>query len=149
MRRTLLAAVAVLTALSGCAEPVAQEPTCAEQKAADEAKVHTTRWEPPAQLAELGEYVEIHWQARALSDPCSRAPGPTDWTYQGVVRLRPEDTRRLAAKPGWQPAAPQVWPALAEFVPKSASWQTPGSGAGPRIYLDAGHDLALFTHTTS
>jgi hypothetical protein len=149
MRRTLLATMAVLAALTACSVGSGSEPTCAEQKAADEAKVHTTRWDPPAQLAELGEYVEIHWQARALGDPCSRAPGPTDRTYQGVVKLRPEDAGTLAARPGWQPATPEVWPALAEFVPAGGSWQVSDGGAGPRIYLDQAQALAVFTHTTS
>jgi hypothetical protein len=140
----LLATVAVLVALAACAE----EPDCTERKAADEAKVRTTRWDPPAQLADLGEYVEIHWQVRTLGDPCSRAPGPTDRAYQGVVKLRPEDARTLAAKPGWQPATPEVWPALVEFVPPVAVWQR-GSGSGPTIYLDAANATALFTLNTS
>jgi hypothetical protein len=150
MRRMLLATVMLLAALTACSVGSGDEPTCAEQKAADEAKVRTTRWDPPAQLAELGEYVEIHWQAHALGDPCSRAPGPTDWTYQGVVKLRPEDARTLSARPGWQPATPDVWPALAEFVPASAAWQSAdAAGQGRRIYLDAERGHALFTITTS
>jgi hypothetical protein len=144
MRRMLLATMAVLATVSACTEPASTKPTCAEQKAADEAKVRTTRWDPPAQLAALGEYVEIHWQAKALGDPCSRAPGPTDWTYQGVVKLRPEDARTLAARPGWQPATPEVWPALAEFVPAGTTWQR-ADGTGPTIYLDAANTHALFT----
>jgi hypothetical protein len=150
MRRMLLATLAVLATLTACSEPGEGGPSCAEQKAADEAKVRTARWDPPAQLADLGEYLEIHWQARALGDPCSRAPGPTDWTYQGVVKLRPEDARTLAAKPGWQPATPDVWPALVEFVPTVAVWQrADNGGAGPRIYLDAANATALFTINTS
>jgi hypothetical protein len=149
MRRMLFATMAALATLtvSGCAEPAATKPTCAEQKAADEAKVRTSRWDPPAQLADLGEYVEIHWQAKALGDPWSRAPGPTDWTYQGVVTLRPEDARTLAARPGWEPATPEVWPALAEFVPAGATWQK-ADGTGPTIYLDAASAHALFTLST-
>src|SRR5215213_10137256 len=112
MRRLLLLTVAVLASLTACTADSGERNNCAEQKAADEAKVRTSRWDPPAQLAELGEYLEIHWQARALGDPCSRVPGPTDWTYQGVVKLRPDDVRTLAARPGWQPATPEVWPAL-------------------------------------
>ena len=147
----LLATVAVLAALTACTEPAAEKPAgCATQKAADEAAVRTTRWDPPAQLAALGEYVEIHWQARALGDPCSRAPGPTDWSYQGVVKLRPEDAKALAAKPGWQPATPQIWPALAEFAPPGAAWQrADGADQGPIIYLDAANARALFSITTS
>ena len=146
----LLATVAVLAALGACTEPAAEKPAaCAEQKAADEAKVRTTRWDPPAQLAALGEYVEIHWQARALGDPCSRAPGPTDWSYQGVVKLRPEDARSLAATPGWQPATPEIWPALAGFAPPAANWQRADGGQGPTIYLDVTNASAVFTITTS
>jgi hypothetical protein len=149
-RMLLLATVALLAALSACTEPAqAPKAACADQKAADEAAVRTTRWDPPAQLAELGEYVEIHWQARALGDPCSRAPGPTDWSYQGVVKLRPEDARVLAAKPGWQPAAPEIWPALAEFSPPGAAWQKADGGQRPILYLDATNATALFTITTS
>ena len=109
----------------------------------------TTRWDPPAQLAALGEYVEIHWQARALGDPCSRAPGPTDWSYQGVVKLRPEDARALAAQPGWQPATPEIWPALDEFAPPAADWQRADGDQAPTIYLDAASAVALFAITTS
>jgi hypothetical protein len=151
-RMLLLATVAVLAALGAgaCTEPAAEKPAgCAEQKAADEAAVRATRWDPPAQLADLGEYVEIHWQARALGDPCSRAPGPTDWSYQGVVKLRPEDARALAARPGWQPATPEIWPALAEFAPPGASWQRADGGQAPTIYLDAANSVALFAITTS
>jgi hypothetical protein len=148
MRRMLLAALVAVAASSACTESSPAGPGCAAQKAADEAKIHTTRWDPPGQLADLGEYLEIHWQARALGDPCSPAPGPTDWTYQGVVKLRPDDARTLAAKPGWQPATPEVWPALVEFVPAVATWQR-GSGGGPAIYLDATSATALFTLSTS
>jgi len=149
-RMLLLATVAVLATLTACGDPApAPKPACAEQKAADEAAVRTTRWDPPAQLAALGEYVEIHWQARALGDPCSRAPGPTDWSYQGVVKLRPEDARALAAQPGWQPATPEIWPALDEFAPPAADWQRADGDQAPTIYLDAAGAVALFAITTS
>ena len=120
-RMLLLATVAVLATLTACGDPApAPKPACAEQKAADEAAVRTTRWDPPAQLAALGEYVEIHWQARAL-----------------------------AAQPGWQPATPEIWPALDEFAPPAADWQRADGDQAPTIYLDAASAVALFAITTS
>jgi hypothetical protein len=106
-------------------------PACADQLKADEAKVQTTRWDPANDLPDLGQYLAIHWQARALGNPCSQAPGPTDWMYEGVVQLRPEDARSLAGKYEWQVVTgatslvspgPQVWPALASFVTADVRW---------------------------
>jgi hypothetical protein len=108
---------------------------CEESVRAGEAKVRTDPWDPPEQLPDLGAYPEIHWQVRALGNPCGRAPGPTDWAYQGVVRLRPEDARALAQRYGFVPyasvdpeelphsASPaDAWPALVPFLPTEPRW---------------------------
>ncbi|MGB2570987.1 hypothetical protein ACPFP2_21415 [Micromonospora citrea] len=106
---------------------------CRESVQAGEAKVRTDRWNPPEEIPGLGDYPEIHWQVRALGDPCTRAPGPTDWAYQGVVRLRSEDARRLAKRYEFvpytsvgQPPHPDspadAWPALVPFLPTQAHW---------------------------
>ena len=141
------------------------DPSCADKLKADEAKVRTSRWKPTDQLPGLGRYIKIHWQARAAGNPCSRAPGPTDWTYQGVVQLHPEDARSLAANYHWQPVAAatssetqvlQVWSGLAEFVPDNVRWlysdaydQAPPHGAWRRLYLDPDRALVLFALSTS
>ncbi len=130
---------------------------CADQLKVDEAKVRTTRWEDPGDLPALGQYLTIHWQAKALGDPCSRMPGPTDWMYQGIVHLRPSDARSLASGYDWQDLAssaapePQVWPALAPFVPANAHWLHSDTydNAEPQsrwrhLYLDPERAIALF-----
>jgi hypothetical protein len=71
---------------------------CQESMDVAEAKVRTDRWDPPEEMPGLGDYPEIHWQVRALGNPCSREPGPTDWAYQGAVKLRPQEARRLAVE---------------------------------------------------
>jgi hypothetical protein len=159
-RPTIMAvtAAAAVLWLGGCTadDPpdTAQAAQCDEQRKADEAAVRTTRWDPPADVADLGGYAEIHWQARALGDPCSRVPGPTDWVYQGVVRLQPADAQRLAAAPGWEAATPEVWPGLVAFVPAGAQWRRApdnqaGGQPGRQLYLDADHAHALFTISRS
>ncbi|SCG66372.1 hypothetical protein GA0070560_12338 [Micromonospora halophytica] len=108
---------------------------CQDSVRAGEAKVRTDRWNPPQEMPGLGDYPEIHWQVRALGNPCTRAPGPTDWVYQGVVRLRSEDARRLAeryefvpyasADPGGLPysgSPADAWPALVPFLPPQPRW---------------------------
>ncbi|RAY13494.1 hypothetical protein DPM19_20800 [Actinomadura craniellae] len=154
----VVAAVIVATVMA------TSDPRCADQLKAGEAKVRTSRWEPAGELPGLGRYVEIHWQVRALGNPCSRSvPGPTDRTYQGVVRLRPEDARSLAARYDWRPVAaasesePQVWPALAKFVPGDVRWlhsdaydqAPPQSEDSRRLYLDPDRALALFDLTNA
>jgi hypothetical protein len=133
---------------------------CADQLKVDESKVRTTRWDPDTDLPDLGLYLDMHWQARALGNPCSRAPGPTDWMYQGVVQLGPEAARSLAGKYEWQavtgvpssaPSEPQVWPALASFVMADAHWMhsdaydaVPPQSRWRHLYLDPDHAVALF-----
>lgn len=108
---------------------------CQESVHAGEAKVRTDRWDSPEEMPDLGDYPEIHWQVRALGNPCTRAPGPTDWAYQGVVKLRPEDARRLAERYEFVPYASvnldelphssspaDAWPALVPFLPTESRW---------------------------
>jgi hypothetical protein len=84
-----LAAVflAVFLAASGCAGGPARD--CARQLAEDEAEVRTNHEWTEQDLPGLGGYTSVRWQLRAAGDPCSRMPGPTDWHYQGVLRLTP------------------------------------------------------------
>lgn len=132
-RGPIAAVVAVLVAagVAGCTEAgkAAEPPSaCQASVQAGEAKVRTERWDPPAELPDLGDYLEIHWQARAAGDPCDRAPGPTDWVYQGVVKLRPDDARKLAEQYEWgaaselDPPGP-MWDALKPFVPDGVVWR--------------------------
>jgi hypothetical protein len=151
----VVAAGVTLLAVAAC---TSSGKSCADNVAAGEAKVRTTTWEDAADLPGLGEYTEIHWQVDALGNPCSRAPGPTDWAYQGVVRLRPDDARALAAAYEWQPIAVdppdnpvEVWPALATYVPADAGWlrsdaydELPPQIKWRRLYFDPDRGVALF-----
>jgi hypothetical protein len=137
LRRCAIIALAGAALMAGCTEAgQAGEPASACQASlrADEAKVRTERWDPPTELPDLGEYLEIHWQARAAGDPCDRAPGPTDWRYQGVVKLKPADAKALAEQYDWgaveasadpnDPDTPaQLWDALKPFVPADVRWR--------------------------
>ena len=122
--------------------------------------MHITRWDPATDLPDLGEYLDIHWQARALGNPCLRAPGPIDWMYEGVVQLRPDAANLLAAKYEWQVVTgvassgadgPLVWPALASFVTAGTRWMhsdaydaAPHQSRWRRLYLDPDHAVAMF-----
>ncbi|MDT0533365.1 hypothetical protein RM555_30700 [Micromonospora sp. DSM 115977] len=138
---------------------------CRESVRAEEAKVRTKRWDPPEELPGLGDYLEIHWQVRSLSgEPCGRAPGPVDWAYQGVVRLRPADARTLAQRYDFVPYAPaepdqapltspaDAWPALAPFLPAAPRWlhsraydeATPAT-RWRTAFLDVEHRTLFFT----
>lgn len=138
-------------------------PECRESVRAEEAKVRTDRWAPPEQLPDLGDYPEIRWQLRSSGDPCGRAPGPVDWAYQGVVRLRPADARTLAQRYDFVPYAPAVpaphsgspadaWPALAPFLPAAPRWlhsraydeATPAT-RWRTAFLDVEHRTLFFT----
>ncbi|MEU4775203.1 hypothetical protein [Micromonospora sp. NPDC023644] len=177
-RRAVLVAVlggsaALLTLVAGCVGAailaVGDDPdeagACRESVRVEEAKVRTDRWAPPEQLPDLGDYPEIHWQLRASGDPCGRAPGPTDWAYQGVVRLRPEDARTLAQRYGFEPYAPagpdqaphsggpaDAWPALAPFLPAAPRWlhsrsydEGNPSTRWRAAFLDVEHRTLFFT----
>ncbi|MET8257986.1 hypothetical protein [Micromonospora sp. NPDC005205] len=109
--------------------------SCQKSLQVAEAKVRTDRWDPPEEMPDLGDYLEIHWQVRAGGNPCSRAPGPTDWEYQGVIKLRPEDTRALAERYEFRPWSSvdldelshsskptDAWSALVPFLPTSPTW---------------------------
>lgn len=140
--------------------------SCVATSQADEAKIRTDRWQSLAEdLPEIGDYVEIHWQARAAGDTCSRASGPTDRRYQGLVRLQPQDARALADGYDWQPVAAtaspgtyqwdtpaQMWPALTAFSPAEPHWLHSGAyakahfqhGRWGDLYLDPAAGFAFF-----
>ncbi|MER6754155.1 hypothetical protein ABT235_08260 [Micromonospora echinofusca] len=175
-RRALVAVLggsaALLLVVVGCAgvailtvsDDPDETPACRDSVRAEEAKVRTDRWAPPEDLPDLGDYPEIHWQLRASGDPCSRAPGPTDWAYQGVVRLRPADARTLAQRYGFVPYAPaepdqppltspaDAWPALAPRLPAAPRWlhSRAYDEANPATrwrtaFLDVEHRTLFFT----
>lgn len=141
--------------------------SCSETLRADEAKVRTDRWpQLTDDLPGVGEYVEIHWQTRAVGNPCSRVPGPTDWHYQGLVRLRAEDAHALAKGYDWQPMSvspspgtyqfdtpTQMWPALVPFAPAETRWLHSQSYASAQsfehgrwgdLYFDPANGMAFF-----
>ncbi|WP_146603932.1 hypothetical protein [Micromonospora deserti] len=137
------ASAAILLVAVGCAAAAilsisdgpGEVSKCQESLHAAEAMVRTDRWDPPEEMPDLGDYPEIHWQVRAQGSPCSRGPGPTDWAYQGVVKLRPEDARRLAERYEFVPWASvdpdelphssspaDAWSALVPFLPTEPRW---------------------------
>ncbi|PGH45119.1 hypothetical protein COO58_12330 [Micromonospora sp. WMMA1996] len=104
----------------------AEERDCVARVAAEESTVRTDRRWTDREVPGVGAYPEIHWQVDYPSFACSRAPGPTDLRYQGVVRLAPADARALAATYAWTPvtgAAPEVWPGLTGHVPDGVRWR--------------------------
>ncbi|MGC5288811.1 hypothetical protein [Micromonospora sp. DT231] len=164
-RAAMLAAAVGLLVVIGCVTTVVVETRgCRESLKADEAKVRVSRWDPPEDLPNIGEYSEIHWQARALGNPCSLVPGPTDWEHQGVAVLRPQDARTLAAQFEFVPFAADkpaelphsrtpagVWPSLVSFLPTEPRWlhsqaydETPPSPGGRVVFLDVEHQTLLF-----
>ncbi|MGK5675663.1 hypothetical protein ACSNOB_22810 [Micromonospora sp. URMC 106] len=164
-RARAVAVAAAIGLVAGCGGgPPREAQGCRKSVREAEAKVRADRWDPPEELPDLGDYPEIHWQARALGDPCSRVPGPTDWAYQGVVRLHPQDARRLAERYDFVPLAAgapahlgqgktpaDVWPGLQPFVPAGARWlhsrsydEAPPATRGRVAFLDAEHRTVLF-----
>lgn len=104
----------------------------------------------------IGDYLELHWFARALGDPCSRAPGPTDVQYFGLAQLRPASVSALSTTYHWSPSLPpQLPPALASSLPADLEWQHSGdyptTAAGRTVTLsfEPAHALVYFVLTTS
>ncbi|MCI4065126.1 hypothetical protein MRQ36_22185 [Micromonospora sp. R77] len=170
-RRPLLVAVigaaaVLLLAVVGCAwagfrlvgDDRTETRACQDSVTAAAAKVRTDRWDPPGELPDLGDYPEIHWQVRTQGNPCSRAPGPTDRAYQGVVTLRPEDARALAERYDFVPLAAgnpngpaDLWPALVPFLPSGSRWlhsrsydETAPSTRWRTAFLDVEHRTLVF-----
>ncbi|MER6592270.1 hypothetical protein ABT214_10515 [Micromonospora purpureochromogenes] len=156
----LLAAVPILVLLAACGGvawlvggEVAADRACPDRLAADKAEVRTDRGFPAEHLPGLGDFLDVHWQVDTEANPCSRVLGPTDWMYQGVVRLRPADARALAAAYPWEPATaePAVWPGLSPYVPAGVRWRHSAAydegAAGSRhieLHLDPDRAVALF-----
>jgi hypothetical protein len=164
-------AAAMLLAVVGCAaagfpligDDRTDAQTCQESVQDAETKVRTDRWDPPADLPDLGDPPEIHWQLRAPGNPCSRMPGPA-FAYQGVVTLRPEDARTLPKRYEFVPwtsvsldelphdsSPADVWPALVPFLPSeprclhSRSYNETAPSPRWRVaFLDVEHQTLLF-----
>ncbi len=140
-----LAALAVLGCQSAPRDTGrATDADCQLKLKADEAAVRTDHHWTDKDVPGIGSYVDIHWQLKALGNPCSRAPGPTDWQYQGLVALAPPDAAALAKTVEWQPSSsPPAWPALATLIPPGTNWTR--NSAYPDLYVDAAKALAFFT----
>lgn len=116
------------------------EADCTSQTEAFSKTVQDSRKWTEKEIPGIGEYLEIHWLGKPASDPCSRAPGPTDWYYQGFVRLRPPDAAVLQTAKDWKPQAPEeIWPGLRPFAPASPQWMRSGNETvySGLVYLDA------------
>lgn len=121
------------------------EADCRAKLDASAAVVRTDHRWTDQQVPGIGHYVDIHWQARALGNPCSRPPGPTDWQYQGLVQLAATDAAALANSRDWQPSsAPPAWPALAALIPAGTTWSRAAD-----VSFEPGHALLFFTLTDS
>jgi hypothetical protein len=122
-----------------------QAADCRAKLDASAAVVRTDHRWTDQQVPGIGNYVDIHWQARALGNPCSRVPGPTDWQYQGLVQLATPDVEPLAKSRDWQPSgAPPAWAGLAALIPAGTTWSRAAD-----VYLDHNHALLFFTLTDS
>jgi len=153
---------------SGSHKPSAgdhHEPSCAAK--VKDAKVQTERRWTDDDFPGIGDYLEIHWEGLPAHNPCSRASGPIDWEYQGLVRLRPADAKALEQAYDWHPmpAHPsgkeyagdtpkQMWPELARYAPSGARWQHSRTYADENLlperwgdlYFDPDHDVAFFVY---
>jgi hypothetical protein len=149
------------------------EDDCQNKVEAAEAKLRTDRRWTERDIPGIGNYREIHWQVRALGHPCPRAPGPTDYAYQGIVFLRPADAAALARRYDWAPVATsgssgqsdkekpsglsRMSPPLARLAPAGVRWRHSEQYAengvaladSPDLYLDPDHSVAFFTLHTS
>jgi hypothetical protein len=105
---------------------------CETEVAAAKEHVYTAKRWTEADLPGIGDYLEVHYHLTEAGAPCTRGvPGPDDWGFQGLIRLRPEDAEKLAAAYDWVPLAGQelgfgspaeMWPGLAPFAPVGAGW---------------------------
>lgn len=98
--------------------------------------VHTTRWEPAADLSDLGNYKHIHWQGDAPGNTCLHKRKRSEFSYQLVIRLTPDDAAALVARmekarpsrPGSDSndlnpdGYPVPWPPLQRWVPANGRW---------------------------
>lgn len=127
---------------------------CTQQAQAEAAALRTGRDWTAEDIPGIGDYLEIHWQAGTLGVACSRAPGPTDWRAEGVVRLRDTDAAGFA---GWPAATgtPPVRDTLRPFVPDGVRWRHGGGfprqqkGRDVDLYVDPDRAVAWFTIGTA
>lgn len=142
MIRTWLAvatfARTIAVGVSGCAD---SSPSCTQQVGAAAGTAHTGGLWGDLVLPNVGSLAESHWIGRPEGDPCSRVPGPTDWSYQAVVHLTPDDAAALDRAWSWQNATTSgsasggsptlseidvtphdLAPALAKYIPTTAAW---------------------------
>ncbi|MDG6105078.1 hypothetical protein [Dactylosporangium aurantiacum] len=131
-----------------------EDRTCTQQAQADAAAIRTGRDWTADDVPGIGDYVEIHWQAGTLGVPCSRAPGPTDWRAEGVLRLRDTDAAAFAAWPA-ATGAPPVRDTLRPFLPEAVRWRHGGDfprqhkGRTVDLYADPDRAVAWFTVSTA
>jgi hypothetical protein len=118
-----------------------EEASCTTSWQAFEKSVQDGRKWTDKDIPGIGDYLETHWLGKALGDPCSRAPGPTDWVYQGFIRLRPQDATALRSAKQWRPLVPtEIWPALLPYAPADPRWQY-----ADHVYLDPETDILFFS----
>lgn len=129
MKRGLQVSIGLaVLGLLACGVPLAlqerEDDFCGDQVAEVNETVYTAHRWTEKDLPGIGDYDEVHYRVAIAGTPCRRgAPAAADKSYQGVIRLRPEDAAKLAADYDWAPvAAPEIWAGLEKFVPADPGW---------------------------
>lgn len=100
----------------------------------DAAEVRTDREPITNRFPLLGDFTDAHWVGGRLGD--DRAPGPSTYFIEAVVRLAPADLARLSGQFDLAPAAadPQPPQSLIPFLSDAGRWSTSSEleqGFGP------------------
>jgi hypothetical protein len=146
---TLLAAACAGTVFWLDRDAGRQEASCTSGWQAFETTVQDNRKWTEQEIPGIGAYLEVHWLGKALGDPCSRAPGPTDWVYQGFARLRPQDATAFQTARQWQQPQyfEEIWPALLPYAPAMPQWLHAhnDSAYSGDLYFDPGTGTLFFS----
>jgi len=102
---------------------------------------------PPIQTA--------HWQTREVRPRTCPDIGPMDYIHEGAVGLPAEAVTGYRGAYAWQPATPEIQPALRPYVPAAAAWTGSPAfdaaiGAGDtRFFLDAASGTLYYVLRTT
>ncbi|MBX7266918.1 hypothetical protein KIF24_13360 [Micromonospora sp. Llam7] len=120
----LLLVAAIAVALSGCVDRDGQ-PT-ERTTSVSPPPVRTDREPIASRFPNLGDFVEVHWQASTAGTDDPGVPGPTDTRIEAVVVLRPDTLAAALKRYEWSPA-PAGWAELLStglrpFLPDGGTW---------------------------
>lgn len=130
-RAGLCLAVAVALALVGCVD--GDEQPTERTTSVSPPPVRTDREPITKRFPQLGDLVEVHWQASTAGAADPRIPGPTDTRIEAVVVLRPPTLVATVERYEWSPA-PAGWEEvlsaeLRPFLPEDGTWHVNGQYA--------------------